>query len=92
MTHSKLSQFRTVWFVDFEFRALPGERPKAVCLVARELHSNKLIRQWLTEDVSHEPPFDIGSDSLLVRNWDVVWHWVGLCQALCWTCMWSFGR
>jgi len=66
MTHSKLSQFRTVWFVDFEFRALPGERPKAVCLVARELHSNTLVRQWLTDRVPSCPPFDVGPDSLFV--------------------------
>ncbi len=66
MTHSKLSQFRTVWFVDFEFRALPGERPKAVCLVARELHSNQLVRQWLSDRVPSCPPFDIGPDSLFV--------------------------
>lgn len=37
-----LSDFRAVWFVDFEFRALPGERLIPVCLVARELPSGRL--------------------------------------------------
>ena len=30
MTSTKLSPYRTVWFCDFEFRALPGERPEPV--------------------------------------------------------------
>ena len=29
--------FREVWAVDFEFAAPDGERPKPICLVAREL-------------------------------------------------------
>jgi DNA polymerase-1 len=66
MTQTTLSRFRTVWFVDFEFRADPGERPQPVCLVARELRSNRLVRQWLTDRTPNHPPFDIGPDSLMV--------------------------
>ena len=66
MTQTTLSKFRTVWFVDFEFRADPGERPNPVCLVARELHSNRLVRQWLTDGTLNQPPFDVGPDSLMV--------------------------
>ncbi len=66
MTQTPLSKFRTVWFVDFEFRADPGERPNPVCLVARELMSNRIVRQWLTDGTPSLPPFDVGSDSLMV--------------------------
>ena len=82
MTHSKLTQFRAVWFVDIEFRALPGERPKAVCLVARELHSNRLVRQWLTDRVPSCPPFDVGPDSLFVAYFASAE--LGCCLALDW--------
>ena len=37
--------FREIWAVDFEFDAQDGERPTPVCLVARELRSDRLIRQ-----------------------------------------------
>lgn len=83
MTHPKLSDFRTVWVVDFEFRALPGERPQAVCLVARELHSNTLVRRWLTEDIPDEPPFDVGPDSLFVAYFASAE--LGCCLALGWS-------
>ncbi|MEI8213634.1 MAG: DNA polymerase [Planctomycetota bacterium] len=82
MTHPKLSEFRMVWVVDFEFRALPGERPQAVCLVARELHSNTLVRQWLTEDIPDEPPFDVGPDSLFIAYFASAE--LGCCLALGW--------
>lgn len=82
MIHPKLSQYRAVWFVDFEFRALPGERPKAVCLVARELYSNRLVRQWLTDDVPVRPPFDVGPDSLFVAY--LASAELGCCLALGW--------
>ena len=36
--------FDQVWVVDFEFHAPPGERPEPICLVARELHTGRLLR------------------------------------------------
>ena len=41
--------FREVWAVDFEFAAPDGERPKPICLVARELRMGRLVRQWEDE-------------------------------------------
>lgn len=64
--HSKLYEFQAVWFVDFEFRVQPGERPEPVCLVARELHSGQLIRQWLADVSTKRPPYDVGNHSLFV--------------------------
>jgi hypothetical protein len=58
--------FRRVWAVDFEFTALPGERPAPLCVVARELRSGRLVRLWLTDGAPAVPPFDTGPDSLFV--------------------------
>jgi DNA polymerase-1 len=41
-----LSDFRHVYFVDFEFSSVPGERPVPICLVAREYRSGRTIRLW----------------------------------------------
>src|SRR5688500_13104738 len=60
-----LSDFREVWLCDFEFSAPPGERPKPLCLVAREFRSGRTVRQWLDSPAS-QPPFDIESSSLFV--------------------------
>ena len=51
-----LSQFPEVWCVDFEFNALPGERPKPVCLVAHDLRSDKRIRMFKDELRSLKAP------------------------------------
>ena len=57
--------FREVWAVDFEFTAPPGERPKPICLVARELKSGRTIRLWEGEFDS-TPPYHTGPDMLFV--------------------------
>ena len=46
---SGLEAYREVWLVDFEFLALPGERPDPVCLVAREFRSGRTLRLWQDE-------------------------------------------
>ena len=48
--------YEEIWSVDFEFIARPGERPDPVCLVAHELRSQRLVRQWRNE-FSPRPPF-----------------------------------
>src|SRR5262249_35831835 len=59
--------FREVWLVDFEFTAPPGERPTPVCVVARELHSRRLMRLWQSDIQSmRNPPYPVGSDALFV--------------------------
>ena len=57
--------FREVWAVDFEFAAPDGERPKPICLVARELKMGRLVRQW-EDEFGPLPPYSIGPDSLFV--------------------------
>jgi len=59
--------FRSVWLVDFEFSAPPGERPKVICLVAWELSSGYKLRLWKDELASmKQPPYAVGVDTLFV--------------------------
>lgn len=71
MTLDRLrEEFSAVWLVDFEFQALPGERPVPLCLVAREFFSDRLLRVWLDGDDTLRGeggfPFDVGPCSLYV--------------------------
>ena len=63
----KLTDYKTVWVIDFEYRAPTGETPTPHCLVAREVWSGQRIH-WRPEDLAFapEPPFDTGPDSLIV--------------------------
>ena len=61
-----LAEFQAVWLIDFEFSCAPGERPKVVCLVAREFHSKQLIRLGLDEISGMDCPFDTGTKALFV--------------------------
>ena len=57
--------YKQVWAIDFEFVAEPGCVPDVVCLVARDLVSNRLIRLW-KDEIKPDPPFDVGVDALFV--------------------------
>jgi DNA polymerase I len=57
--------FREIWAVDFEFNVQPGQNPDPVCLVARELRTNKVVRVW-RDGFGPLPPYPIGADSLFV--------------------------
>jgi DNA polymerase family A len=60
-----LEHFREVVAVDFEFTALPGERPGPVCLVAHELKSGRRFR-IVQGQFGSAPPYAIGPDVLFV--------------------------
>jgi len=60
-----LDSFREVWAADFEFVAAPGERPVPVCLVARELKTDRTIRLW-HDQFGPLPPYSIAPDCLFV--------------------------
>src|SRR5262245_36285960 len=60
-----LAGFREVVVVDFEFAALPGERPAPVCLVAYELRSGRRFRIW-QDQFGPTPPYAHGPDVLFV--------------------------
>jgi hypothetical protein len=61
-----IDDFRSVWFVDFEFTAPAGERPRPLCLAARELRTGREVRHWLADGAPSTPPYGTGRDSLFV--------------------------
>jgi hypothetical protein len=60
-----LSAFREIVLADFEFEVSPGERPVPVCLVAKELRSNRTCRVFQSE-FGAAPPYAAGPDVLFV--------------------------
>lgn len=63
----RLSTFKQVWAVDFEFQQPAGERPTPLCLVARELRSGRLLRVWKHDlETAATPPYAFDDDSLFV--------------------------
>lgn len=61
------AEFNEVWLVDFEFGALPGERPDPICLVAMEMRTSRVVRLW-HEDLRRlrAAPYGTGPDTLFV--------------------------
>jgi DNA polymerase-1 len=57
--------FGELWAIDFEYRAVPGDRPIPVCLVAKELRTGRLLRLW-RDQLPDRPPFPVGPDTLVV--------------------------
>ena len=67
MGGTDIRTYRSVWLVDFEFRALSGERPTPICLVALNFFTGQVIRLWgddLTK--SESPPYPPDKDTLFV--------------------------
>jgi DNA polymerase family A len=60
-----LDAFREIVLADFEFTALPGERPDPVCLVARELRSGRCFRRW-QDQLGRGPPYATGPGVLFI--------------------------
>ena len=67
--------FKHIVVIDFEFEfgghatleaaGRSGERPRPVCMVAKELRSGRTWRVWRGE-FGLQPPFPIGTDTVLV--------------------------
>ena len=65
--HRLTRYYREVWLADFEFSAPNGERPRPICLVARELIGGRVVRLWFDDLAGMiRPPFSIGDDTLFV--------------------------
>lgn len=59
--------FTTIWAVDFEFTAHPGEKPQPICMVAKELKTGQVMRLSGDELLSiRAPPYPTGDSSLVV--------------------------
>ncbi len=62
-----VDSFREIVVVDFEFSALPGERPEPVCLVAREIRSRRVHKLFEDElRTRQHPPYPIDSGCVFV--------------------------
>jgi hypothetical protein len=61
-----LDHYQEIWVVDFEFYQPPGDRPRPICLVAREIRSHCLARQWLWDEGPHFPPYEADSQVLFI--------------------------
>jgi hypothetical protein len=57
--------FKEIWAVDFEFYGKDGDPPTPLCLVAKELRTGRVIRQWCDE-FGPSPPYRIDSDAVFV--------------------------
>ena len=63
----RLDHFREIWLFDFEFVAVPGERPDPVRLAAREWRSGRTVRLFREELLGLDsPPYPTGPDILFV--------------------------
>lgn len=62
---ANLHPFENVWLVDCEFCQPDGEQPRPLCMVAKELRSNRVVRVRL-EEGRNAPPLPFGPDDLLV--------------------------
>jgi len=61
-----LGDFSEIWCVDTEFTQPDGERPIPICLCAQEWRTGREVRWWLADGPPPAPPYDCGSQSLLV--------------------------
>jgi DNA polymerase-1 len=76
VTPTDLAQYDQVWCHDFEFVALPGERPRVVCLSAYEMHSGRTLNLW-HDELSGQPPYRTDDKVLFisfVANAEVACH------------------
>ena len=59
--------FREIWPCDFEYRAGPGERPRPICMCARELRSGRELRLWRDDLIRlSRAPFNTGRDAVML--------------------------
>lgn len=58
-------RFDEVWASDFEFTAAPGENPRPICAVFRNLKTGEERRSWFADD-GLSPPVVFGQQSLFV--------------------------
>ena len=61
----RLDHYDSVWVVDFEYTADPGQVPDPVCMVAIDLKGNRELRLWRGE-MDVPCPFDTSDRSLFV--------------------------
>ncbi len=58
--------WRAIWCVDFEFATPKGGHPSPHCVVARDLISGRLVRQWIDVGNPGPCPYGTGADELFL--------------------------
>ena len=61
-----MKNWRSIWLVDFEFKAIDGERPDPICVVAHDLVGGRQIRLWIDPDNPPHCPYGTGADDLFI--------------------------
>ena len=59
---------REVWVVDFEYSQPTNHLPSPHCMVARELHTDRLLKVWLGDNPPARPPFDVSNCVYVAYN------------------------
>ena len=61
------NRYREIWAVDFEFHfdGIEGNRPRPVCLVAKEFITGRKVRLW-RDQFEAVPPYSVDQDSLFI--------------------------
>src|SRR5262245_38480354 len=62
----RLPYYREIWATDFEYNCPDGGLPLPIVVVARELLSGRLIRQWLADGAPDKPPYPTDKGALFV--------------------------
>src|ERR1700753_2202226 len=63
----QLDSFAHISLVDFEFRALTGNRPEPVCMVVKDYRSGRMRRYWRDDLLTmKECPFPVGPADLMI--------------------------
>lgn len=60
------TSYGNIWLIDFEYLAPPGNEPDPVCVVAKELKSGKVVREWLHGNKRPFPLVSTDRDSLYI--------------------------
>ena len=85
--------YARVWCIDFEFSHQPGGLPLPLCMVAREVRTQELVRVWLADGVQSCPILFNKSDLIVAYYASgklvVFSNWVGRFLR-CWIFMRSF--
>jgi hypothetical protein len=85
--------FREIWGCDFEYQAPPGEKPRPVCMCAREFRTGQELRLWREDLIRlRHAPFNTGSDSVVVTyaaaaEASAFLSWAGRCRSICSICL-----
>ena len=60
------SDFRKIWFIDFEYGQGDSGLPEPRCLVAKELHSKNVEQKWFGKAGAHDSIFDRDDPNSLI--------------------------